>query len=107
MVAPTSKAFANDQDYISFDFGDEAASSSQTEDNAAAASTSSTPAASKTALRSSSSGGAPGSAANGKKRKLDERDDGLSKKDRVRQAARGTPWSIDVDWHRCWNAAEM
>lgn len=99
MVAPTAststKAFANDEDFISFDFADEAEEEASQDELTAIAPPPPPPTTSTTRQ------------ANGKKRKLDERDDGLSKKDRVRQAARATPWSVDVDWDRCWNAAEM
>ncbi|CAO1613525.1 unnamed protein product [Sympodiomycopsis kandeliae] len=50
----------------------------------------------------------------GKKRKFDDEDDeqdgfssGRTKKERERAAARGTPWSVDVNWNTARNAAQQ
>lgn len=109
-AAPKEAGFGAD-DFISFDFGaDDAADDSQVAAAEAGPSTS-TSSSRRPSRPSSPPGGGGGSGSAGKKRKYyDEAatlDDGMTKKERERAAARGTPWSIDVKWDSARNAAQQ
>lgn len=125
LEASKSEVWADD--FIGFDFGDEEGAGSEQEAEAGPSSRPASPmsarggrhqakgidnaaSGSKSSRRTWES--ADASSTKGKKRKIDgdgEPGDGdtRSKKDQQRAAARGTPWSIDVDWKTARNAAQQ
>lgn len=105
------------EDFVGFDLGggDDLAGGSGSgaiSAEAGPSTTSSSAAPSRRQSRHTSPSTSGGGGGGGRKRKYGDEatmppDDGMTKKERERAAARGTPWSIDVNWSTARNAAQQ